>query len=139
IALIVTILVSLTLLAMGLLVNFQAHKAEQHWGSKLQITAFLCNQHSQSPTCDKHNVTDTQKKQIRQVLSRSNEVAAYHWESKKEAFDKFKKLYVAKNKSKHRIYATVKPKDMQETYWITLNDPTDRSKYDALESQLSGM
>ena len=49
IALIVTIFVSLTLVGMGLLLNAQADKAEQFWGSKLQITVFLCNQNSQTP------------------------------------------------------------------------------------------
>ena len=52
IALVVTIFVSLTLVGMGLLLNSQADKAERFWGSKLQITVFMCNQNSQVPTCD---------------------------------------------------------------------------------------
>jgi len=51
IAVIVTIFVSLTLVGMGLLLNAQANKAEEYWGSKLQITVFLCNQNSTTPNC----------------------------------------------------------------------------------------
>ena len=45
-AVILTIFVSLTLVGLGLLLNAQAKKAEDYWGSKLQITVFLCNQNS---------------------------------------------------------------------------------------------
>ena len=48
VALIVTIFVSLTLVGMGLLLNSQADKAEKFWGSKLQITVFMCNQNSKA-------------------------------------------------------------------------------------------
>ena len=54
IAVIVTIFVSLTLVGMGLLLNAQAHKAEDYWGSKLQITVFLCNQTRGTTTIDKN-------------------------------------------------------------------------------------
>ena len=50
VALIVTIFVSLTLVGMGLLLNAQADKAEKFWGSKLQITVFMCNQNSKAAT-----------------------------------------------------------------------------------------
>ena len=51
IALVVTIFVSLTLVGMGLLLNSQAEKAQAFWGSKLQITVFMCNQNSKAPNC----------------------------------------------------------------------------------------
>ena len=56
-AAIVTIFVSLTLVGMGLLLNAQAHKAEEYWGSKLQITVFLCNQNSVTANCVDGEVT----------------------------------------------------------------------------------
>ncbi len=43
VALIVTIFVSLTLVGVGLLLNAQAQRPRSYWGSKLQITVFLCN------------------------------------------------------------------------------------------------
>ena len=85
IAVIVTIFVSLTLVGMGLLLNAQAHKAEDYWGSKLQITVFLCNQNSATANCVNGEVTDAQKEQIQKVLSTNNEVSSVRLETKQEA------------------------------------------------------
>jgi len=54
VALVVTIFVSLTLVGVGLLLNAQAQRAEDYWGSKLQITVFLCNQTRGTTTIDKN-------------------------------------------------------------------------------------
>src|SRR5665811_1308835 len=67
IAVIVTIFVSLTLVGMGLLLNAQADKAEEYWGSKLQITVFLCNQNSTTANCVNGEATQTQKNAIQTV------------------------------------------------------------------------
>src|ERR1044072_9818679 len=68
IAVIVTIFVSLTLVGMGLLLNAQAHKAEDYWGSKLQITVFLCNQNSATANCVNGEGTSAQKDAIQKGL-----------------------------------------------------------------------
>jgi cell division transport system permease protein len=136
IALIVTIFVSLTLVGMGLLLNAQAHKAETSWGNKLQITVFLCNQNSQSPNCSKSDATEEQKDAVRQVLDTNPEVSSYYGQSKQQAYDIWKRVYISKDRSEQRIYSTVTPQDMQESFWVKLKDP---KKYAGVESQLRGM
>ena len=136
VALVVTIFVSLTLVGMGLLLNAQAHKAEQSWGSKLQITVFLCNQNSRGPQCSNSNVTEQQKAAIRQVLDTNPEVASYYGQTKQQAYQTWKKVYISKDKSEQQIYSTVKPNDMQESYWVKLKDP---QQFRGIESALSGM
>jgi cell division transport system permease protein len=136
IALVVTIFVSLTLVGMGLLLNSQAQKAEQYWGSKLQITVFLCNQNSRETHCTSGEATDPQKQAIRQVLDSHPEVASYESQSKEEAYETWKRVYVSKDKTEQEIYSTVRPEDMRESYWVTLNDPR---KFAGVESALSGM
>lgn len=136
IALIVTIFVSLTLVGMGLLLNAQTSKTEDSWGSKLQITAALCNQNSQGPNCDKQNVTTQQKAAIVQALRTNPEVASFYHQSKAQAFARYKKLYISKSAADAKIYGTVTVNDMQETYWIKLKNP---QQYAGVESQLSGM
>ena len=74
IAVIVTIFVSLTLVGMGLLLNAQAHKAEEYWGSRLQITVFLCNQNSATANCIDGEATDAQKAAVEKVLDTNPEV-----------------------------------------------------------------
>ena len=88
IAVIVTIFVSLTLVGMGLLLNAQAQKAEEYWGSKLQITVFLCNQNSTTANCLNGEVTDAQKDEIEKVLETHPEVASWRLQSKQEAYQK---------------------------------------------------
>ncbi len=124
IALVVTIFVSLTLVGMGLLLNSQADKAERFWGSKLQITVFMCNQNSQVPTCE-GEVTPQQKAAIEDVVRTNDEVSSYYLQTKAEAFETWKRVYLSKDKSEQEIYSTVTAKDMQESYWIKLQDPNE--------------
>ncbi len=136
VALVVTIFVSLTLVGMGLLLNAQAQKAETYWGSKLQITVFLCNQNSQTPHCTSGEVDDAQKQAITEVLGTHPEVASFYHQTKDQAFATWKRVYVSKDKTEQEIYSTVTPEDMQESYWVQLKDP---NKYRGVESALSGM
>jgi cell division transport system permease protein len=136
IALVVTIFVSLTLVGMGLLLNAQAQKAEKYWGSKLEITAYLCNQNSRSPHCTSGEANDPQKTAITQVLDTHPEVASYKLETKEEAFETWKRIYVSKDKTEQEIFSTVTPEDMRESYRITLKDP---NKFRGVESALVGM
>lgn len=136
IALVVTISVSLTLVGLALLLNTQAHKAEKFYGSKLQITAFLCNQNTQSPNC-KGDATDQQKQAIQEAIKKRPEVDSYYHQSKQQAFDIWKKIYLSKDVSTNQdIYSSVTPNDMQESYWITLKDP---KQFNGVERQLSSM
>src|SRR5689334_9651857 len=136
IALVVTIFVSLTLVGMGLLLNAQAKKAEHDWGSKLQITVFLCNQNSRTPHCTSGEVTQPQKQAIEQVLQTHPEVASYKFQTKDQAFAIWKRVYISKDKNEQEIYSTVTPADMQESYWVKLKDP---NQYRGVESALAGM
>src|SRR4051812_33298823 len=93
-AVVLTLFVSLTLVGMGLLLNQQADKAADHWGSELQITVWLCKDRDRTPACV-GEVTDAQKDAIKEVVDENPEVAGYHFESKQEAFDKLKETYTA--------------------------------------------
>jgi cell division transport system permease protein len=136
IAVIVTIFVSLTLVGMGLLLNAQAQKAEDFWGSKLQITVFLCNQNSATANCVNGEVTAAQKQQIEQILKTNNEVASYRLSSKQEAYDKFRAAYVSNNDTERRVYDSIRPSDMQESYEVQLKDP---QKFQGIKSAVQGL
>lgn len=136
IAVIVTIFVSLTLVGMGLLFNAQADKAEEYWGSKLQITVFLCNQNSTTANCVNGEVTDAQKTEIEKILDEHPEVASWHLESKQEAYDKWKSTYVSDDETEQRVYESIRPSDMQESYWVQLKDP---EKFMGIKSQVAGL
>jgi cell division transport system permease protein len=136
VAVVVTIFVSLTLVGMGLLLNAQAHKAESYWGSKLQITVFLCNQNSATANCVNGEVTPAQRRAIEEELSSSSEVAHWRLQSKQEAYDKWREAYVSGSDTERRVYQSIKPSDMQESYWVQLKDP---ERYQGIKTAVSGL
>jgi len=136
IALVVTIFVSLTLVGMGWLLNAQAQKAEKYWGSKLEITAYMCNENSRSPHCTSGEVNEAQKSAIKQVLDTHPEVASYRLETKQEAFETYKRVFVSKQETEQEIFSTVTADDMRESYRITLKD---QQKFRGVESAIVGM
>jgi cell division transport system permease protein len=136
IAVIVTIFVSLTLVGMGLLLNAQANKAEAYWGSKLQITVFLCNQNSATANCVNGEVTDAQKSEIQQVLDSNNEVADWELQSKQQAYEKWRAAYVSDSDTERRVFESIRPSDMQESYWVQLRDP---EKFQGVKSAVQGL
>jgi len=135
-AVIVTIFVSLTLVGMGLLLNAQAEKAEEYWGSRLQITVFLCNQNSSTANCVNGEVTGAQKNSIEQVLDSNDEVASWRLQSKQEAYDKWKSAYISDDETERRVYESIRPSDMQESYWVQLKDP---ERFLGIKSQVQGL
>ncbi len=136
IAVIVTIFVSLTLVGMGLLLNAQAHKAEDYWGSKLQITVFLCNQNSTTANCVNGEATPAQKKAVEKVLDTNPEVASWRLQTKQQAYAKWRAAYVSNNDTERRVYDSIKPSDMQESYWVQLKDP---QKFLGIKSAVQGL
>lgn len=136
IAVIVTIFVSLTLVGMGLLLNAQADKAQEYWGSKLQITVFLCNQNSTTANCVDGEVTKAQKREIEKVLDNHPEVSSWRLQGKKEAYDKWRSAYVSDNENEQRVYESIRPSDMQESYWVQLKNPEE---FMGIKSQVSGL
>ncbi|HET8602896.1 MAG TPA: permease-like cell division protein FtsX [Marmoricola sp.] len=136
VALILTITVSLTLVGLGFLLKYQADKAQNYYGNQLQISVFLCNQNSRGPHCTTGEATAQQKAAVRHVLSTHPEVKSFYLQSKEQAYQKWRKIFVSGDKTERQIYSTVKPADMQESFWVTLKDP---QQFSNVESAVSGM
>ena len=117
-AVILTLFVSLTLVGLGVLLNAQAKKAEDHFGSLLQVTVFLCNDAATSPNCT-GEVTKAQKDAITRVVEQNPEVDTYHIESKREAYDKAKELFSEEYLARVDSFG---PQSMKESVWIELKD-----------------
>ncbi len=133
VAVILTLFVSLTLVGLGVLLNQQAEKAAQHWGSQLQITVWLCKDQDNNASCS-GEVTDAQKAAILDVVAENPEVAGYHTESKEEAFAKVKELLGPERFEGPNPAATAEA--MPQSVWIELNDP---EQYDGITSAVVGL
>jgi cell division transport system permease protein len=139
VSVVVTIAVSMTLVGIGLLLNTQVAKAEETLGSKLQVVVYLCNERSTSANCVSGGVTEAQKRQVEQRLDQSRYVDFYRLESQQEAYRKFQQIYVSDDKAEQRYYNQVKPRDLKESYWITLFDPQDYDKVGNLARGMPGV
>src|SRR6478609_8524517 len=92
IAVILTLFVSLTLVGFGVMLNQQATKSSDQWGSALQITIYLCRTNDDNPSCT-GPATDAQKDAVEKVLDDHPNVGSYYLESREKAFEKLKELY----------------------------------------------
>ncbi len=133
IAVILTLFVSLSLVGLGVLLNQQADKAAQHWGSQLQITVWLCKDRDDNPACT-GQVTDAQKTEIASVVEDNPEVDDYRFESQEEAFAKVKELLGEEKFDGPNPAATAA--DMPQSLWITLKDP---EQYEGISSAVVGL
>lgn len=133
IAVILTLFVSLTLVGLGVLLNQQAERAAQHWGSQLQITAWLCKADDDNPACT-GEVTEAQKQAVIAVIEDNPEVSGYHTESREEAFAKVKELLGPEKFDGPNPAATADA--MPESVWIELNDPEE---YEGVTSAVIGL
>ncbi len=139
VAVVTTIFVSLTLVALGILLSKQAHKAEDYWGDRLQITVFMCTPVSStaSGNCIDGKATDEQKAEVQKVLETNPEVKTFHFETAQQAYDKFRSLYQHDDsQTQNAVLDTVTADDFPESYWVTLKDP---QKFQGVESEVFGL
>lgn len=132
-AVILTLVVSLTLVGIGLLFQQQATRAADHFGNQLQITVYLCRLNDSNPVCP-NPVTEAQKTEIESVVDANPEVASYRFESSEVALEKAKELYGAELFSGDNPALTAE--DMPQTIWITLEDP---EQYEGISSAVQGL
>ena len=136
IAVIVTMFVSLTLVGLGLLLNAQAEKAEDFWGDRLQITVFMCTDNSPGANCIDGRATDAQKAAVEEVLRTNTEVESYTFETSRQAYDKWREVYAGEEESNRQVIEAIKPGDLAESYWVTLEDPRE---FASVKSEVSGL
>ena len=131
-AVILTLFVSLTLVGLGVLLNQEAAKVSERWGSQLTVTVFLCSRHDGNPACTSE-VTDAQKAAIQNVVDSNSQVDSSYTQSKTQAFDKLKEQFPGKYDGPN---SPITAADMPESIWITLKDP---NQFRDVESAVVGL
>ncbi|HEY6793882.1 MAG TPA: permease-like cell division protein FtsX, partial [Kineosporiaceae bacterium] len=88
--------VSLLLLGVGVLAQKQVSAMKDYWYDRVQVSIFLCGKDSQKASCAGGAVTQAQKDSIQTDLH-SPQLAPYvaeiYYESKQDAFTRFKQQY----------------------------------------------
>jgi cell division transport system permease protein len=132
IAVILTLFVSLTLVGFGVLLNQEAGKISDRWGSQLTVTVYMCSRHDGNPACT-GEATDTQKSAIQKVLDANSQVSNTESISQQQAFDMLKEQFPGKYDGAN---SPITAADMPESIRITLKDP---NQFRDVESAVVGL
>jgi cell division transport system permease protein len=132
IAVVLTLFVSLTLAGLGVLLNQEAGKVADRWGSQLQIAVYLCSRHDGNPSCT-GEVTNSQQAAIQKVVNGNSQVHSSYTQSKEVAFQKLNDQFPGKYDGAN---SPITAADMPESIWITLKDP---NQYQDVESAVVGL
>jgi cell division transport system permease protein len=122
--------VSLLLLGVGVLAQKQVTELKDFWYDRVQVSIFLCAKDSAKPSCAGGAVTEAQKAAILADLNApqlKKYVAQVYYESKDEAFSRFKEQY------KDTVLSdNVTAEQMPESYRVRLVNP---EQYQAVSQQ----
>jgi cell division transport system permease protein len=132
IAVILTLFVSLTLVGMGVLLNQEAKKVSDQWGSQLTVTVYLCSRHDGNPACT-GAVTDAQKAAVQKVIDSNSQVDDTEFISQQQAFDTLQEQFPGKYDGPN---SPITAADMPQSIRITLKDP---NQFRDVESAVVGL
>ena len=121
IAVVVTVAISLALFGSGLLIRKQVETMKDFWYDKVEVSVYLCGEASQSQTCGGQAVTDEQRRQIGEDLEDMPQVQEVFYESKEEAYERFREQFA----DSPDLVANVTADALPESYRVKLRDPTE--------------
>lgn len=125
--------VSLTFVGAAVLTQMQVDNLKADWYSKVEVSIFLCPEKSPSLQCASGLATPDQEDAIEDVLvngSVSHLVEEVHYESRQEAFEKFKAYDI------DNTYATLTADQMQASFRVKLTDP---EQFEVVADAVKGM
>ena len=129
-AVVVTMWVSLSLFGAGMLAARQVDLLKDRWYDKIEISVFLCVKDVKGDNCDTaQDATDAEKAAILSAIQQNPETQDVFYESKQQAFDEFKRVFVGSS-----IEDSLTVDQMQDSYRVKLKDP---ASYQGLVSEMS--
>jgi cell division transport system permease protein len=124
IAMIITMSVSLTMLGASVLMYMQVDQMKSFYFDKIEVSIFL-----------REDATDVQSQAISQAISQSPLVANKTFESRQQAFEKFKQLWA----DSPDFVQSVGPDSLPASYRVKLKDPEQYKTFAASMNNLPGI
>lgn len=118
IAVTMTTAVTLMLLGSAILLNVQVDKLKDYWYDKVEVSVFLCTSSSNYTTCPDGEVTDEQRKNIKETIEGLEVTDEVFFESKSQAWERFKATY-----DNAEVLEQVNESTMPESFRIKLKNP----------------
>ncbi|SEF94958.1 cell division protein FtsX [Thermomonospora echinospora] len=119
ISLVITVAIAMALLGTGLLIKLQVDSSKSYWHDRIEVSIFLCAKTSSNANCNKTDVTEQQKQEIQNDLKGLSVVKEVKYESKEEAFERFKESF---SNSPGFVNST-KVGDIPDSFRVRLKDP----------------
>ncbi len=120
IAVVVTVAISLALFGAGLLIRSQVEVMKGYWYDRVEVSVFLCGDESTVPSCAGGSPSQPVRDQLDAQLHALPQVQTVYYESKDEAYSRFKKTF----KDSPDLVANVTPDVLPESFRVKLRDPT---------------
>lgn len=121
ISLVITVAIAMALFGTGLLINKQVANSTSYWYDKIEVSIFLCAKTSSNPTCSKSDATQDQKDSIKADLEKLPQVSKVEYESKEEAFERFKDQF----SSTPGMVQSTKSGDIPDSFRVRLKNPEE--------------
>jgi cell division transport system permease protein len=119
VAAVLVISIALALLGTANMIRQQINEMQKFWLGKVEVSLFLCRDiDTDRATCPDGAVTDAQRIQIQQDLQALPQVSQVYYESKQDAYDRFKEQFAGSE-----IADSITVDDMQESFRAKLVDP----------------
>jgi cell division transport system permease protein len=120
VAVVVTVAISLALFGAGLLIREQVGTMKDYWYDKVEVSVYLCGDGSTSSNCNGTAITPEQRGQLEQDLRSTPLVERVFYESKQDAYARFKQQF----KDSPDLVQNVTPEALPESFRVKLKDPT---------------
>src|SRR3954464_2516697 len=121
IAMIITMSVSLTMLGASVLLYMQVDQMKSYYYGEIEVSIFL-----------RSDVTDAQRQAIDQAISSNPLVSNKTYETREEAFDRFKELWA----DSPDFVKSIGPNSLPESFRVKLKDP---EKYKTFADQIQNL
>ncbi|HEX2312993.1 MAG TPA: permease-like cell division protein FtsX [Thermomonospora sp.] len=119
ISLVITVAIAMALFGTGLLIQLQVSNSKSYWHDRIEVSVFLCAKTSPNPNCNKADATAEQRQQIQSDLDRLSAVKEVKYESKEQAYQRFKESF----STNPGFVQTTKVGDIPDSFRVRLKDP----------------
>lgn len=130
VAAVLTSSIALALLGVSLLLYAQVGTMKDYWYDKVEVSVFLCQDTSDTPSCSSGAVNDEQRAQIEADLRAQPQVEEVFYESQTDAYERFKEQF-----ENSAIVNNVTAEQLPESFRVKLEDP---EQYAVVASAVQG-
>jgi len=126
--------ISLTFVGTASLLQLQIGQMKSYWYDRAQVAIYMCTEVSPADVCAQGEASTDLKMAVEDKLKSpvlAPYIKQYFFENHKQAYDKFEQQFAGNSVAKY-----VSPSQLNETFWVSLKDP---SKSQIITESFSGV